>query len=952
MKNENSKIQIPTIHKGYKKRTIDTLLSSLEADIVILNAGAGYGKTQALASYVRSFSGKSAWYSINETDNDLMSFILNFTKSVQYALGISNGDFAVSAPLLENIDVVMEQLVIWLDERIDFLNIIFDDFQEITNPDIFNLLDILIETMESKIRLFLVEKRALPGFFDKYIQSGKAVCLGMEELRFLPEEIASLLPPSNGSSMHWANMIYDFTEGWPVGIAQILLQLRQQKKAVTEETIQDICEKLEVSNYFMTKVYRMLPYSLQTFLKKTAVLDYMTPSVCNKVAGIHNSDSLLCYLVNEMLFVQALGDGRSLYRYHSIFQRFLLSQTPLEEQQEALRSAAYFLLKTGDRIQAAEYACRGNAPDIIQAVLEFSGDHMLEERLYGTMERWFSFLETNRCPLTPKARFIYGKYLMALGRAEESLGQMELAGKAFYEEGRLKDYKKVLLFAAAVKRRSGDLKLAGAYLAQAEEDPENNWNETAESVCAEQVKLACCLHQLEDAAAFLAKQTKKGICFPPGSFLAAAWQVLPGLISEPDSAHIFPDTQALPDSAHIFPDTQALPDSAHIFPDTQALPDSGKIFFADILGTDTIPEGFLLRNCLLAEQMKSSYLAGDYSAAGQAAKGIIQNSEYDTLQTAIAWEMLALLSWEGGNYRKAIEQSRTGHSFLKKNRIWNPGFTPKHQQILNEIQSFYRNTPDACSLIPQKPDPESANPKESGKIKIHCMGCFSVFLPDSPHQEMKWRTKKARELFAYLFHLQGSSVSREVLVELLWPEAGMKSAIALFHTTLYSIRQSFGQEGLEDLISYEKKKYSLNMQLVDSDLEELTAYFKDETACASNPEGVIPLYSGSYMGNNGYLWSYGTAKELENKYLSVLRAGAAMRASQKLPDAAIPFFQRMLEADPYNEEILTRLISCLYKSGRQSEAKQQYDRMLKLYQEDLELEIKKTFKEIVSQEDL
>ena len=62
--------------------------------------------------------------------------------------------------------------------------------------------------------------------------------------------------------------------------------------------------------------------------------------------------------------------------------------------------------------------------------------------------------------------------------------------------------------------------------------------------------------------------------------------------------------------------------------------------------------------------------------------------------------------------------------------------------------------------------------------------------------------------------------------------------------------------------------------------------------------------------------------------------------------------QRMQEADPYNEEILTRLIGCLYKSGRQSEAKQQYDRMLKLYQEDLELDFKKTFKEIVAQEEL
>ena len=75
------------------------------------------------------------------------------------------------------------------------------------------------------------------------------------------------------------------------------------------------------------------------------------------------------------------------------------------------------------------------------------------------------------------------------------------------------------------------------------------------------------------------------------------------------------------------------------------------------------------------------------------------------------------------------------------------------------------------------------------------MDGFSVFLPDKDGREMKWRTKKARELFAYLFHLQGSSVSREALIDLLWPESGMKSAIALFHTTLYSIRQAFTQEG-------------------------------------------------------------------------------------------------------------------------------------------------------------
>lgn len=107
------------------------------------------------------------------------------------------------------------------------------------------------------------------------------------------------------------------------------------------------------------------------------------------------------------------------------------------------------------------------------------------------------------------------------------------------------------------------------------------------------------------------------------------------------------------------------------------------------------------------------------------------------------------------------------------------------------------------------------------------------------------------------------------------------------------------------------------------------------------------LYPGSYMGNSGYLWAYGMTKELENKYFKVLQSGAAKRIHQKRPDAAIPFLQRIIEADPYNEEVASQLILCLYQSGRQSDAKHQYDRMQKLYREDLELDFTKTLKEII-----
>lgn len=907
MRNENSKIQIPNVDKGYTKRKADTLLSSLEANIILLNAGAGYGKTQALANYVRHCPEKSAWYSISDTDNDLMSFIRNFTKSVQNTLGSFQEDFHVSVSLLENIDILMEQLIIWLDARIDFLNVIFDDFQEIHNPDIFNLLDILMETMDKKLRLFIVEKRSLPGFFDKYTRTGRAVCIGMEELKFNPDEITILLEDMGKHAGQCAQLIYDCTEGWPVGIAQIMLQLRQQKKNTTIDILKKICENLEVSDYFMTRVYKMLPFDIQTFLKKTAVLDYMTPNICNKVTGIHNSDSMLRYLVSENLFVQTLGESSSLYRYHSIFQRFLLSQTTQEEQQDILRTASYFLLQTNDRIQAAEYAYRAKATDIVQTVLEVSGDSILEDRLYGTLERWFKFLDAEHCELTSKTRFIYGKYLMLLGHTAEADRQIEQAGKDFYEEGRLREYKKVLLFQAAARRKAGDLLEAARLLAQAKEDRETSWNETAEAVCQEQVKIKCCFQQLEDAFMLLLSQVRQGIQFKENSFLFAAWQVLTALNEQPE---------------------QPLQADIHL---------------------ENISEGYLLRNCILAEQMKAAYLSADYRLVRQSAKEIIQNSSHETLQTAVAWEMLAVLSWDEGDYRKAMEQSRTGRAFLMKNHIGHLDFTTKHQQVLSEIYSIQRNAIDTPYLISQKKEDDFSESKKSGKIKIQCLDCFLVFLPGAEGQALKWRTKKAQELFAYLFHLQGGSVSREVLIELLWPEAGMKSAIALFHTTLYSIRQAFAQEGLEDLISYEKKTYSLNMELVDSDLEELMEYFKDIKACEEHPERIIQLYPGSYMAGSGYLWSYGMAQELENQYLKVLKSGATSNAIQDQPESALPFFQRMLEADPYNEEVVSQLIACLYKSGRQSEAKQQYDRIQKLYREDLKLDFMKTFKEIVAQ---
>lgn len=902
MRKESNKIQIPNVENEYVERPADLLFGSYKERIIVVNAGAGYGKTQMLAHFVSQCGGKSAWYSLSETDNELMSFVHNFTKSVAYALGGQDRDFKACVSVQEDLDILVENLVLWLDGRDGQFNVVLDDFQEIHNPDIFNLLGVLMETLSEKIRFFIVVMRSLPAFLEEYMSNGQAACIGAEDLKFRISDIEKLLCriPAEGIHEPAAEIVYYCTEGWPVGVVQIMQQLRRQRKKITLQTVKDVCEKLEVSDYFMTRVYQMLPFDIQTFLKRTAVLDYMTVSACNYILGNYESESMLKYLVKEKLFVQSLGEQSGIYRYHSIFQRFLLSQISQHEQTDSLTKAAYYFLKTEDKIQAAEYGCRGGAVEVVQAAIEVSGEEILEERLYDTLKRWFEFLEGRHDTLTPKSRFVYGRYLWELGNVEEARERILEASEAFYKEGKVKDYKRVLLFLAAAERRKGNLAHTGRFLRQVENPPEKIWGRTAARICAEQVKYACCLHQTDRAKHFLEEWTLRGVGFEEYPFLHAAEQIL--LRHETEYS---------------------------------------------TLRLAEMEDGFLLQNWILAEHLTSSYHEADFSGVLSEAQQIIRNSKYETIHTAIAWKMLAILSWNRKNYRKAAEQAKNGDVFLYKNGIQLQDFSPKHRQILGEINFLQKNAVAARQFLPQKEGSLLHGQEGGQKIRIQCMKRFCVMLKDGEGQEIKWRTKKAQELFAYLFHLQGGGISREELITLLWPESGMKSATALFHTTLYSIRQVFTQEGWGELVVYEKKKYSLNMQMISSDLEELQAYFRDFRKKKEEPERVVGLYSGGYMENTGYLWAYGTAKKLEDEYLLVCRAGAKERMKQNREDLAIPFLQSMQEIEPYDEEIVEALIVCLYRSKRQTEAKQQYDRMVKLYKEDLDLDFEKTFQELV-----
>lgn len=67
--------------------------------------------------------------------------------------------------------------------------------------------------------------------------------------------------------------------------------------------------------------------------------------------------------------------------------------------------------------------------------------------------------------------------------------------------------------------------------------------------------------------------------------------------------------------------------------------------------------------------------------------------------------------------------------------------------------------------------PGSAVVKTGLSLDVRVLGDFEVRMDDQPVPQRNWQTRQVRKLFKYLLLERGRKVSREQLMEFLWPEA-------------------------------------------------------------------------------------------------------------------------------------------------------------------------------------
>jgi len=900
----DSKIQMPVRFRGLiERKELWEELREHPEKVVILNAGAGFGKTMLLTYYAEMTQDKCAWYHLGSLDNDLMTFI----KYLSCSLGkiLPDFNFSYEKFLQENkedrrghelVEQLANEFAIRLSQFSDSdISILLDDFQEINNEEIYHFLSVLINNTANNIRIFLATKGAFPQFLARYLLQGGAVMLGDRRLAFNRSEVIRILDNIGTLSdvAKCADFLLDYTEGWPAGVTAIALSLKNERRALDQEEITALCRESKVYDYVMYEIFKKLPYDIQTFLVHTSVLDILSVDLCNAVMKTASAKSTLDYLVQENVFVLMLRGKGNVYRYHSIFKDYLRNQISREAELDIFKKASVYCLNKGDYEQAVEYAISCDDGELMQTAFEQAGRQMMlqgENRILG---RWIDFLMEAGVELSAKTNRILSGYYYSLEDGVRAYEFIECACSGFWAEENENEYVESML------------KKIDYLEAQQELD-----------LCLEEAKKAFTLVKRKYGINWYRLQSRKMelhlLLYQEKEAIAVAEEIRNGSMlyvrkDEKEAAAIRGDAEKVHKQGQ-----------CHL---QEGEPEGEAVILASRVLTD------YCNWC----NIHALYLKGEESAAFSLAEPYLRDLEGENiLRGFIRVVGCILLLHQNKDEEAGSLAAWTGNYFYQE-----------HVRLPKLVREDLSLILDTYKL--------AINRREGSRVYMKCFHGGAIYI-DKKEKAVRWRTKKTFELFAYLFENQGKAVQKDKVIDALWPEVPYDKACILFHTTLSYLRKTLTENELADLLQGRKGGYRIQTGHMDTDYNELMDIYRKvqdrNFQEIGRLEEFVELYHSPYFNSICSEWIVSSQEQLERIYVYCGREIAGELIQNQKYHESIPILNKILELDPYSEEILSLLMEACASLGDMKTVRKAYEGAARRFQEELGSELGSHVKEL------
>ncbi len=195
--------------------------------------------------------------------------------------------------------------------------------------------------------------------------------------------------------------------------------------------------------------------------------------------------------------------------------------------------------------------------------------------------------------------------------------------------------------------------------------------------------------------------------------------------------------------------------------------------------------------------------------------------------------------------------------------------------------------------------------------------------------EIQCRTKRSAELIAYLMETGGRPIGREELLNAFWPGDMPANAVAMLHNMIYHLRRELTPFGIEDIIRYKNKSYSLDMTMLrcaDSRVDEICAALeKGDRELVIQKCGSDCSYWGSYLGNTDLPWANERREYYDRRYTELCILLAEDHRACGQPERELEALKNALRLEPYSEQLMYDILGCFSLLGKPDKARRYYE---------------------------
>jgi predicted ATPase/DNA-binding SARP family transcriptional activator len=218
---------------------------------------------------------------------------------------------------------------------------------------------------------------------------------------------------------------------------------------------------------------------------------------------------------------------------------------------------------------------------------------------------------------------------------------------------------------------------------------------------------------------------------------------------------------------------------------------------------------------------------------------------------------------------------------------------------------------------------------------------FGVLGPltfDRDGEPVRLPSGRQRSLLALLLWASGTSVSRDRMIDELWGERPPPSAVSAFHAHMSKLRAVLG-----DLLVLGAGGYALATDRLELDASRFEALVQQARADPSGAQALLSEALGLFRGDplcdvdsEGAVAQW--RRSLEEKRLLAVQLWIDVQLAGNAGAELVPELERLTHEHPYDERLWGQLMLALYRSDRQADALEAYQRVRHLLVSELGLD--------------